>query len=111
MLNISERLTCERVSLNSLNDDDFMHDLDDRAMVLKYFSAMLRGAHVPPVLVIRQAGKLELIQGSEQIAAAEELGFDELDAVVFDALNDAEADEVGTASFQIAEAGFDLLVD
>lgn len=106
----SERLSCERVSLADLNDDEFLHDLDDRARMLQYVGAMLRGAYVPPVFLIRQAGKLDLIQGSEQIAAAEELGIDELNAVVFEALSDAEADEVGAVGFQIAEDGLDVLV-
>lgn len=107
-MNVCERISRERVPVAELDDDEFLHAMDDRTKMLQFAGAMLRRAPVAPVFVIRQAGKLSLIQGSEQVAAADELGIDELDAIVFDALSDAEADHVGTVGFDLAELGHDV---
>jgi len=108
MTTVTERLTRERVSVHDVADIEESHAMDDRAKVREYTRALRRGDSIPALFVIRLGDKLDLLHGSEQIAAAERLGIDELDAVVFDALDNAESDEVGTVGFYAAEAGVDV---
>jgi hypothetical protein len=105
----SNRLSRERVALAALDDDDTLHEMDDGAKVRAFTRALRNGADVPALFVVRLRGELMLIHGSEQAAAAERLGFDALDAIVFHAANDAESDEIGTAGFALAEGGCDLV--
>ena len=107
-MTVCERMSRERVALADLDDDHFAHEMDNGAKLRRFARAMRAGAAVPPLFVIRQGGKLTLIQGCEQTAAADKLGFEELDAVVFNAANDAEADEVGAVGFDLAECGCDV---
>jgi hypothetical protein len=98
----------ERVSLADLDDTEDLHRMDNRAKVRRFTNAIRRGASLPPVFAIRMDGELTLIQGSEQAAAAERLGVDGLDAIIFDALSAAECDEVGAVGFDLAECGCDV---
>lgn len=107
-MTVCERISRERVALADLDDIDELHALDSRTKVRRFTWAMQRGARVPPVFVIRFRGVLTLIQGSEQAAAAERVGLDELDAVVFDASSIAESDDVGAVGFHLAEHGYDI---
>ena len=107
-MNVCERLSRESVSLDDLDDDEEFHATADRSRVRAFTRALRRGDALPPIFVTRQDGELTLIQGIEQVAAAERLGFEELDVVVFDALSDAESDEVGTLGFALAENGQDV---
>jgi hypothetical protein len=102
-MNVCERLSREHVSLADLDDTQDLRDMDDLAKVGQFTQAMLRGASVPPLYVIRQRGALTLIHGGEQISAANELGHIELDAFVFEVPNDAAADLVGSLAFDLAE--------
>lgn len=104
----SDRLSRERVSLATLDDDDILHDMDDRTKVRAFTRALRNGASVPALFVVRLRGELMLIHGSEQAAAAERLGLNEIDAIVFDAANDAESDEIGAVGFNMAECGCDV---
>jgi len=107
-MTICNRMTRSRVSLAQLDDDDFAHCADDRAKVRRITRAMQRGAVVPAIFVIRLRGELLLIQGTEQTAAADRLGVEELDAIVFNATSDSEADQVGAVGFGLAESGADV---
>src|SRR5947209_3853217 len=89
-MTVCERMNRERVSLADLDDTEELHVLDDREKVRRYRRALVKGAGVPPLFVIRHAGRLMMIQGSEQIAAAERAGVEALDAIVVHALNPAE---------------------
>ena len=107
-MNVCERISRERVPVAELDDDEFLHALDSRAKVRRFTRAMRQGADVPPVFMIRLDGVLTLIQGSEQAAAADRVGAEELDAIVFDALDVAESDKVGAVGFELAECGCDV---
>jgi hypothetical protein len=105
----SDRLSRERVSLAALDDDEILHDMDDRTKVRAFARALRSGAAVPPLFAIRLRGELMLIHGSEQAAAAERVGLSDFEAIVFHAANDAESDEIGAVGFALAEGGCDLV--
>lgn len=107
-MTVCDRMSRERVSLAELDDDALSHEMDDRAKVRQFTRALQRGAAVPTLFVIRQNGELSLIHGLELTAAADALDIEELDAIVFDARDNAEADEVGTLAFDLAEGGIDM---
>ena len=107
-MTMCQRMSRERVSLADLDDIEELHVMDDRTKVRAFARALRRGDGVPLGFAIRLGGVLSLIHGSEQVAAAERLGFEDLDVVVFDALSDAESDEVGTLGFALAENGQDV---
>lgn len=108
MIDMSSRLSRECITLTSLDDDDLAHEMDDSAKVRRFTRALRSGAAIPPVFVIRQGDQHLLIQGVEQTAAADKLGIEELNAIVFNSLSDAESDEVGAAGFDMAESGCDV---
>jgi hypothetical protein len=108
MINLHNRLNRELIALADLDDDGLTHEVDDRAKVSAFTRALRSAAAVPPLFVIRQNGKLTLIQGCEQTAAADKLGIDALPAIVFDAHCNVEADCVGAVGFDLAESGCDI---
>lgn len=107
-MSVIERMSRERVALTDLGVDEFLHELDNRTKVRRFAWAMQQGVRVPPVFVICLDGALTLIQGGEQIAAAEKVGIELLDAVVFEASSVAESDDVGAVGFHLAENGYDI---
>jgi hypothetical protein len=51
------------------------------------------------VFIVRKDGKDSLHYGLEQIIAASQLGRSQIEALVFKATNDREADQIGEAAF------------
>jgi len=106
-MTVIERLRRERIEADEFAG--IMKAETSRARVHRYMRAMRRGAYVPPVFIVRRADELSLWCGVDQVAAAEELGADKVDAWVFDAEYAVEGDEVGALACDLAAAGNDLL--
>lgn len=107
-MTICDRVGRECVSLADLDFVEGEFEMNDHAKVLKFISASARRTPLPPLFVIRLDGKLLLHHGLEQIEAAQYLGFDQLDATVFDANTEAECNEIGAVGFLLAENGLDV---
>jgi hypothetical protein len=105
---MSERMMRGRVELACLNDGELDHVMDDRAKVRAFSRALRNGASLPPLFVVHLRGELLLFHGLEQTAAADKVGVEELDAIVFNAADLGEADEVGAVGFDLAECGCDV---
>ncbi|HEY5409294.1 MAG TPA: hypothetical protein VIJ94_01080 [Caulobacteraceae bacterium] len=100
----------ERLHRESVEIDSFLGTTDTcRADVQRHVRAMQCGAQAPLVFIVRLGDELSLHYGDDQVAAAEELGCDEIDAIVFDALDVREGDDVGAIAFELGNTAQDIM--